>query len=145
MGGSYANLCFAQLLQELRITGGLPPHMVFGDMYTFGCPRIGQNEFAKSIRDNLTHEMTGSSWRIVNDNDLVPKVPPVWKLDPEFIHLNEGYTIKKDAKPQKLASEIDTHTIPPPFPTTIKELFGLLKQIRAHGTSPSPYSSISHS
>lgn len=39
-------------------------------VYTYGCPRVGNRKWYKNIK--FTH------YRFVNNNDIVPRVPPVW-------------------------------------------------------------------
>ena len=42
-------------------------------LYTFGAPRVGNKNFA----DRLKLELDGAAhWRVVNEGDLVPHVPP---------------------------------------------------------------------
>ncbi|CUA70737.1 hypothetical protein RSOLAG22IIIB_09065 [Rhizoctonia solani] len=61
---------------QFTVPGVLPPLSVLGDLYTFGCPRIGYKHFAEAMKDNLGPH-TGSARRIANADDLVPQVPPV--------------------------------------------------------------------
>ncbi|KAG8982248.1 hypothetical protein FRB93_008212 [Tulasnella sp. JGI-2019a] len=73
LGGSYSTLCFAELLRHSSL-GQLPPKCTLGDIYTYGSPRLAQRDLGDNYVKYLKN---GSSWRIVNDNDLVPQVPPV--------------------------------------------------------------------
>jgi hypothetical protein len=79
--------------------------------YTFGAPRVGRGDFVKSFKEAV-HAPFGSSWRIVNNKDLVPKVPASlpWPFsrDP-FIHVDAGYKIYPDANPNPMPSEIGKH------------------------------------
>ena len=60
LGGALAVLAASRLQ-------GIPLHL-----YTFGQPRVGNDEFAKSCEG-----MFGSTYfRFVNDKDIVPRVPP---------------------------------------------------------------------
>jgi len=44
---------------------------IYGDVYDYGCPRIGNPEFHHAYDAlNLTH------WRLVNKNDPIPHLPP---------------------------------------------------------------------
>jgi len=44
-----------------------------GDIYTYGSPRVGNNGFA----DHFAAHLRGAQqWRLVNDRDIVPHVPP---------------------------------------------------------------------
>ncbi|CAE6434424.1 unnamed protein product [Rhizoctonia solani] len=110
LGGSYSNLCYTQF----TIPGVLPPMAVLGDLYTFGCPRIGYKDFAEAMRDHQGPH-TGSAWRIANKGDLVTQVPPVtpWTHDSPFNHVDNGYQLSTGNKPVTLPSEIGTLTSGP--------------------------------
>jgi len=60
LGGAMATY----LAQELHHAG----YTV--SLYTFGSPRVGDNDYCKCMKD-IPH------WRFVNNNDLVTSVPPV--------------------------------------------------------------------
>lgn len=105
-----------------------------GDLYTFGCPRIGYKDLAEALRDHLgTH--TGSTWRIVNKGDIVTQVPPRTHgtKDSPFNHTDGGYQLGGTNGPESLPSEIGTltngpevwppneTTLPPHFATTYYE------------------------
>jgi len=63
LGGALAELCAAQtaLVETIPVQG----------VYTFGQPRVGNNSFAKTVNDALGSRIH----RIVNDRDIVPRVP----------------------------------------------------------------------
>jgi triacylglycerol lipase len=63
LGGALAELCAAQaaLVETIPVQG----------VYTFGQPRVGNNAFAKALNDALGSRIH----RIVNDRDIVPRVP----------------------------------------------------------------------
>ncbi len=61
-----------------------PPHMV----YTFGAPRVGDQQFVNSLKDIPIY-------RIVNNRDAVPTLPPVTALL-EFCHVGELHYIAHD-------------------------------------------------
>ena len=112
MGGAFASLCFA----ELSIKGYGTSDASLGDLYTFGAPRVGRGDFAKALRDAVGRPQNiGSSWRIVNDGDYVPKLPasPPWpqSKDP-FIHVDAVYKIYPDKKPKAESSEIGSQPQP---------------------------------
>lgn len=62
LGGALAVLAAAQLHSVQPVQG----------LYTFGQPRVGDREFAKSVSRTLA----GRVIRFVNNNDVVPQVPP---------------------------------------------------------------------
>jgi predicted lipase len=61
LGGMLATLFCSFLLEYYKQKGVTRPSR----LVTFGCPKIGDSEFAKGI----------DSIRVVNDNDIIPKVP----------------------------------------------------------------------
>ncbi|CEL62817.1 hypothetical protein RSOLAG1IB_10501 [Rhizoctonia solani AG-1 IB] len=112
LGGSYSSLCFLQLTEP----DSRPSKASIGDLYTFGAPRNGLKDLATAAKDALGSS-TGSTWRIANVADGIPKVPPVIKKDYEpFNHIDAGWSISPSAAPQEIPSEIGT-TPPPHFPT----------------------------
>ena len=62
LGGALAVLAGAWLEQR-----GISPQV-----YTYGQPRVGLGKFA----DSIDREMSGRLWRFVNQNDIVPRLPP---------------------------------------------------------------------
>ncbi|KAG8999835.1 hypothetical protein FRB94_005893 [Tulasnella sp. JGI-2019a] len=116
LGGSYSTLCFAELLRHSSL-GQLPPKCTLGDIYTYGSPRLAQRDLGENYVKYLKN---GSSWRIVNDNDLVPQVPPVKpsSVTGIFNHINNGIKIFKDKPPQSLSSELGTSPPPKSWPKT---------------------------
>ena len=64
LGGALAVLLAATMRES-----SLPVH----GLYTFGAPRVGDQRFA----GRLNRELEGAAhWRVVNEGDLVPHVPP---------------------------------------------------------------------
>jgi triacylglycerol lipase len=63
LGGALAELCAAQA----ALVEGIPVQGV----YTFGQPRVGTSEFARTMHDTFGARI----YRIVNDRDIVPRVP----------------------------------------------------------------------
>lgn len=56
-------------------------------IYTFGSPRPGNAEFA----DALNAVVPGPHWRVVNDGDIVPHVPP----EPFYSHAGKRMILEK--------------------------------------------------
>lgn len=114
LGASYASMCYAQLLMDVAPPAG--PGMLMGDQYTFGSPRIGGNEWA-GMNKSLAGAQKGQTWRIVNENDLVPQVPPTnlprMQDLVDFHHLDNGIQIFSDKSPKRLPSEINQPNLPP--------------------------------
>src|SRR5262249_38418009 len=63
LGGALAQLCAAQTQFVLQVP-------VQG-VYTFGQPRVGDEDFARTIHGRLGSQI----FRVINDRDLVPRVP----------------------------------------------------------------------
>lgn len=63
LGAALATLATAKLRLEKK-------HPVNG-LYTFGSPRVGNEEFAQSFENDFG----GRAFRFVNNNDIVPRVP----------------------------------------------------------------------
>jgi hypothetical protein len=62
LGGALAVLCALELVREkIPVTG----------VYTFGQPRVGNRAFA----DLYDARLADRTWRLVNANDLVPRLP----------------------------------------------------------------------
>lgn len=63
LGAALATITTALLLESKRPVDGC---------YTFGSPRVGDTTFV----ENFNRAMKGCSYRLVNNNDLVTRVPP---------------------------------------------------------------------
>ena len=63
-------------------------------VYTFGCPRVGNKEFANSVKTTV--------FRIVHNNDIVTELPPeklmILKTKDEYSHVGELKFIDKKGK-----------------------------------------------
>jgi len=74
LGGALATLFYSRLI---RSESDIPGVKLAG-AYTFGCPRTGDFDF---LMDSITNERNilfknrHSIWRVVNANDIVPRVP----------------------------------------------------------------------
>lgn len=116
LGGSYSTLCYTQLLIDVAPSSPGAGEMMIGDEYTFGAPRIGCNEWSR-LSCKLVEVQRGRSWRIVNNHDLVPQVPPT-TLQPkqrDFHHVDTGVRIWPYKGPTQLPSEINQPN-PRPYP-----------------------------
>lgn len=137
LGGSYSSLCYANMLVDS--VGGLKlAHLAMGDEYTYGAPRVGSEGWAV-MNGGLVTETEGQSWRVVNADDLVPRVPPTL-LKPDqtdFYHIDRGMRIFSDKKPEPIPSEIGLPP-PPPLPLhTIKDIIEAVIGAKNHGRSSS--------
>ena len=108
LGGSYSTLCYTQLLIDVAPSNPGPGEMMMGDEYTFGAPRTGSDEWAR-LNLTLVNAQRGRSWRIVNNHDLVPQVPPttLQRKQRDFHHINTGVHIWPYKAPEQMPTEID--------------------------------------
>jgi hypothetical protein len=107
LGGSYSTLCYAQLLCDVAPSSPGAGEVVMGDEYTFGAPRVGSNLWAK-LNSTIVDIQRGRSWRIVNNHDLVPMVPPTTlQKGRDFRHIDTGVHIWPYKAPEMIKSEID--------------------------------------
>lgn len=85
LGGALA-LATAALL-EFGPDASIKPKAV----YTFGQPRVGNRQFARAFNENFGSR----AYRFVNNNDIVPHIPPIGWLF-QYMHTEKCYYI--DAK-----------------------------------------------
>ncbi|MEM6362508.1 MAG: lipase family protein [Bacteroidota bacterium] len=65
LGGALATMAAASLQENgIKVTG----------VYTFGQPRVGDGKFSS----HLNKKIAGKFFRFVNNNDVVPHLPPPW-------------------------------------------------------------------
>ncbi|KZZ98882.1 lipase [Moelleriella libera RCEF 2490] len=135
LGGSYSQFLYAQLL--IDVAPGTSA-MLMGDEYTFGAPRVGSQDWAVANK-RVVGLQPGLSWRIANDGDPVPKVPPT-TLKPtqtDFYHVDSGFLISDKNPPAPIPSEIGGPP-PPVYPIdNLEDLIKLVWQAREH--LPSAY------
>lgn len=87
LGGALASL-YAGMLLENRLD-------VYG-LYTFASPRPGSPRFADQLNDRIR----GPHYRVVNDGDVVPHVPP----EPFFSHPGKRIILKRRRKERTKSS-----------------------------------------
>ncbi|CAG8695362.1 1379_t:CDS:2 [Gigaspora margarita] len=75
LGGALATLFYARLLQSPTSLGD---NVDIRDGITFASPLLGDNDFAAGFQSLMNKEINikKNFWRIVNDNDIVPRYPP---------------------------------------------------------------------
>ena len=95
----------------------------------FGSPRIGIEDWADAIYTNVGNH-NGSSWRIVNESDFVPQVPPLKSGGPGYIHIDNGWRIFAGAVPATIATERGTTPQPPDWWNPIK----IAEDVKLHST-----------
>ena len=127
LGGSYTQLCFAQMLVDANARPPKDFSFAIGDQYSFGAPRVGNEDWAKANATWIAAQR-GSIWRIVNNKDIVPQVPATM-LKPDqldFYHVDNGKRISKNHVPENIPSEIGS---PPPPPYSIKTFKDLVNAV----------------
>lgn len=128
LGGSYSSFCYTQLLTDVAPEG---TPIAIGDEYTFGAPRVGSDDYVQ-LNAKLLDYQAGQSWRIVNNQDIVPQVTPteIPPTTPErlhFHHIDNGMQIFPDKGPEKIDSERGREDWPKPYP--IKNLLDFIEAI----------------
>lgn len=95
-------------METVRRLGNSPfkGNFYIGDLYTFGSPRVGLNDWASAARTAMSAQTRGQAWRTANTGDLVTMIPPVFPWDANFIHLDVGWQVSPTRAPIKLRSEI---------------------------------------
>ncbi len=76
LGGALAVLAFPDLSQKVSISNVV--------MYNFAGPAAGNNDFTSAYEGE--YDSNHVSWRVVNTNDLVPKLPPLGLDCPDFMY-----------------------------------------------------------
>lgn len=76
-------ICGHSLGGALATLYGLHQHDKSPEIYTIGCPRVGGISFAKNAEKRI------NVYRILNDNDLIPKLP----TPPFYKHIGASYFI----------------------------------------------------
>jgi len=107
LGAGYATLAYIELIRGYQDNG---PFSLY-DLWTFGSPRVGPNDFAKKVKEILT---TRNHWRITRNGDGVPTVPNLPYYLPgvgwiAYKHLDIGYKLTpgQDTKVTERPTEID--------------------------------------
>lgn len=85
LGGALTTLC----AYDLKVAG-----YDVQAVYTYGSPRVGNKSFAKKynrLLKKITH-------RVVNNNDIVPRIPPPVVLIPpaNYCHVDNDFYIESD-------------------------------------------------
>ena len=117
LGRAYCSLTHGEFLRRQA-----EPQFVkfkFGDTYSFAAPRVGLEPFASAFGTFIEGEK--HAFRIVNEDDPVPTFPPRTKdqlTEYPFTHVDRGWLIQLDARPEKMESEqypnkpVDPQSIP---------------------------------
>ncbi len=90
LGGALSSLYAAMLIEN--------GYSIYG-LYTFASPRAGTASFA----NQLNAAVVGPHYRVVNDGDVVPHVPP----EPFYSHAGDRIILKTRYKDRKKTSWLD--------------------------------------
>lgn len=80
LGGALATIAAAEWQGKIPISG----------VYTFGQPGVGKGGFPSFINDNYD----GKFYRFVNDDDIVPRVPPTYRHVGKLFHFDSRGNLK---------------------------------------------------
>ncbi|KAK9711998.1 hypothetical protein K7432_007433 [Basidiobolus ranarum] len=77
LGAALASLFFARLMKSKGDLNHEKTGLVLKDGYTFGCPALGDGRFASEFASHTNLPIANPSilWRVVNDADIVTRVP----------------------------------------------------------------------
>jgi endonuclease G len=109
LGGALATVAAAELKDALPVTG----------IYTFGQPRLGDS----AIRNFFKLNYPDRFMRFVNDDDVVPRVPPGYQHVGRLIHFDSSGNV------QQPTTEAETEAVEP-APLTEEEFKRLQSEIR---------------
>jgi hypothetical protein len=121
LGGALATVAAAELKDALPVTG----------IYTYGQPRLGDS----SVRSFFQQHYSGRFMRFVNNDDLIPRVPPGYQHVGRLIHFDS------DGNVQQPATEAEAQAVEPPplteeeFKRLQLEVKKLKAELRAQGRS----------
>jgi endonuclease G len=94
LGGALATIAAAELRETVAITG----------IHTCGQPRIGNSQFKEFMRAHFGDRF----FRFVNDDDIVPQVPPGYEHVGNLIHFDSHGTV------ERANSDAESAAIEPP-------------------------------
>ncbi|CAB4376188.1 unnamed protein product [Rhizophagus irregularis] len=106
LGAALASLFYTRLIKS---PGDLGPNCILRDGYMFGSPSIGDADFAAEFASytNSPYDRHNTLWRIIDDTDIITKLPPGWS-DPSvrrvinkssilnYAHVGEGIRFFQD-------------------------------------------------
>ncbi|GEM_PF-837994 len=113
LGGALATIAAADLTSA---------HVVAG-VHTFGQPRLGDQSFQRFIEQHLPNKF----FRFVNDDDIVPRIPPGFEHVGKLIHFDAQGRVQK-AEPGVEAAEIET---PPLTEIEFRQMQAEMKLVKA--------------
>jgi hypothetical protein len=94
LGGALAVIAAAEFEGVFPVTG----------LHTFGQPRVGFSAF----RDFMNAHYAGRFFRFVNDDDIVPRVPPGYSHVGTLMHFDSHGNLQAASRSLEAASAADT-------------------------------------
>lgn len=76
-------------------------------IYTFGQPAVGKGDFVDHIKQNYSNQF----FRFVNDDDIVPMVPPTYRHVGRLMHLDPNGNVKPRREALESAANDRTDTM----------------------------------
>lgn len=130
LGGALATVAAAEWQGSFPING----------VYTYGQPAVGKQKFPSFIRENYNQKF----FRFVNDDDVVPRVPPTYKHVGRLFHFNSNGKLRDTTESLEFDSEPDDINMmtEAEFDFLRAQLLERRAQQRANGSSESLESSI---
>jgi endonuclease G len=109
LGGALAAVFAAEELNRFNLSG----------IYTYGQPRTGRGDFAQLFATNYAD----SFFRFVNDDDMVPRIPPGYAHVGNLIHFDSDGNVRRAATEAE-ATDVEAPELSEP------EFFELQRQIK---------------
>ena len=130
LGAALATLAASQARNDPSMVPSSP-----AALYTFGSPRVGDKAFGGTLK-GLFH------CRVVNDEDLVPTVPPVFPIaGVTFRHTGQMHLLGPDGHLHIFPPDSDSIEVRSPMSGSVdlvRSLDGLLAGLRAFRIEPPP-------
>ncbi|MFO0449119.1 MAG: lipase family protein, partial [Pseudomonadota bacterium] len=96
LGGALAVIAAAEWLNKYRI----------GSIYTYGQPAAGKGYFTGFMQENFDNRF----YRFVNDDDIVPMVPPLYHHTGQLYHFGPGNALTNRTESMFAGEETPTMT-----------------------------------
>ncbi|KAI0072054.1 alpha/beta-hydrolase [Panus rudis PR-1116 ss-1] len=115
LGGAYCTLTYGEFLRRQNLLDTFN----FGDMYSIAAPRTCLEPFAAEVGQRATTTTGRIIFRIVNESDPVPTIPPRTTDQLEqypFVHVDGAWHIFYEKGPEPMASEQPPNSPVDPLP-----------------------------
>lgn len=118
LGGAYCTLTYGEFLRRQNDIAFAK--FKFADMYSFGAPRVCAEPFAQQVNIHTQPQEKKCLFRIVNNLDPIPTMPPLTKDQLEtfpYVHVGGAWELAESG-PVKMPDEppqVDPQSIPKSF------------------------------